>query len=329
MLMDDLSGAPVSPPWGTGQAKSVAAQRFALLAKILVSGALLVFLSRKIDWPGESLRLAGAALKPLLAALGLLVIAVVLAALRWRMLVQRGGSRMPVTTAAQLTFAGMFFGQVLPATVGGDVVRGALACRIGLPWRDVVSGIVLDRITALLASVILILAGLPRLYTLAVGDAVPLVWTALASLGLVGVVGLALCGDLLPLPRVLTRWIWVAAALDLTKQVRSGLSSAAGLAALAISIVIHLSTVAVVILIGAGLGVPVSLLAAFVVVPLAILAAAVPISLNGWGIREGIMVAGFALFGISSGDALLISILLGFGVILSVLPGSLTWLALR
>lgn len=327
--MDDLSDAPVPPPWGTGRAKSVAARRLALPAKILVSGALLVFLSRKIDWPGVSLRLAGAAPKPLIAALGLLVMAVVLAALRWRTLVQRGGARMPVTMAAQLTFAGMFFGQVLPATVGGDVVRGVLACRIGLPWRDVVSGIVLDRITALLASVILILAGLPWLYTLAVGDAVPLVWTALASMGLIGVVALALCGDLMPLPRVLTRRTWVVAALNLTKQVRSGLASATGLAALTISIVIHLSTVAVVILIGAGLGVPVSPVAAFVIVPLAILAAAVPISLNGWGIREGIMVAGLALFGISSGDALLISILLGFGVILSVLPGSLTWLALR
>jgi uncharacterized membrane protein YbhN (UPF0104 family) len=105
--------------------------------------------------------------------------------------------------------------------------------------------------------------------------------------------------------------------------------SRSGVLALALSLIIHLSTVVVVVLLARGLGVGLSPLAAFVIVPVAILAAALPISLNGWGVREGVMVAGLALFGISSGDALLISVLLGFGVILSVLPGSLTWLALR
>ena len=327
--MDDSSRPNVPPSWIGGGTKSRVMSRFALVGKLLVSAALLVFLSRKVAWPALSARLSTAAPGPLIAALCLLVAAVILAALRWRMLVQKGGARMSVMTAIQLTFAGMFFGQVLPATVGGDVVRGMLACRGGLPWREVVSGIVLDRITALLASIVLILIGLPWLSALAVDTAEPLLWTALASLALICALAAALCGDMLPLPQILTRQAWVAGALRLTGQVRSGLASKAGFAALAISISIHLSTVATVLLIGAGLGVPVSPLAGFVVVPLAIFAAAVPISLNGWGIREGVMVAGLALFGISSADALLISILLGFGVILSVLPGSLTWLALR
>lgn len=327
--MDKISGPLALSSWTAGGKKSFAASRLGLLGKFMISAALLAFLSRKVEWPAVSLRLATAAPHPLAAALCLLMVAVVLAALRWRMLVQQGAARMSVMTAINLTFAGLFFGQVLPATVGGDVVRGVFAGRSGLAWQDVVSGIVLDRFTALIASAILILAGLPWLSAIAIDGALLLVWTALASLGLVGILAMALCGDLLPLPSWFGRRQWVASALNLTKRVRVGLSSRAGLAALALSIIIHLTTIAIVLLIGAALGVAVSPLAGFVIVPLAVLAAAVPVSLNGWGVREGVMVSGLALFGISSGDAFLISVLLGFGITLSALPGSLTWLASR
>lgn len=327
--MGDLSHTPAPPAWIDGQPKSAGRAKIGLVVKGVVSVLLLAFLLRKVDWAVMESRLAAATPTPLAAALGLLIVAVFFAALRWRMLVARSGAPMSSAQAVQLTFAGMFFGQVLPATIGGDVVRGVLACRSGFGWRDVVSGIVLDRVTALLASVLLILAGLPWLSEVATGSAASLMLTALASVVLVVVLAAGLCIDLVPLPRMLTQRSWIHAGLALAKQVRTGLASRTGIAALGLSLVIHLSTVIVVMLIGDGLGVTVTPLAGFVIVPVAILAAAAPVSLNGWGVREGVMVAGFALFGISSGDALLISVLLGFGVILSVLPGSITWLALR
>lgn len=327
--MVDPSHSSAPPAWIAAQPKPAGRAGIGLLVKGVVSVLLLVFLMRKVDWASSESRLIAASPAPLAVALALLIVAVFFAALRWRMLVGRSGAPMSTAQAVQLTFAGMFFGQVLPATIGGEVVRGVLACRSGLGWRDVVSGIVLDRVTALLASVLLILAGLPSLSEVATGNGASLMWTALASVVLVMFLAAGLCIDLVPLPRVLTQRSWINAGLALAQQVRTGLASRTGIAALGLSLVIHLSTVFVVLLIGDGLGVTVTPLAGFVIVPVAILAAAVPVSVNGWGVREGVMVAGFALFGISSGDALLISILLGFGVILSVLPGSITWLALR
>jgi uncharacterized membrane protein YbhN (UPF0104 family) len=171
------------------------------------------------------------------------------------------------------------------------------------------------------------LTGLPWLFDVAAGTS--LLLTAFGSVALVAILAFGLCVDLLPLPRTLIdRW-WIKGILNLIKRVREGVLSRAGLAALGLSALIHVSTVIVVWLIALGLGVSLTPLAAFVVVPVAILASAVPVSLNGWGVREGVMVAGLALFGVASGDALLISVLLGFGVILSVLPGSITWLAVR
>jgi len=312
-----------------GAGKSKAATRWGLFAKVVVSVALLIVLGRKLEWQPIKARLAEASLLPLLAGVLLIVVTIFWAALRWRLLVRQGEARMPIPLALRLTFTGMFVGQVLPATIGGDVVRGIFACRSGLAWPAVVAGVVLDRVTALLASVLLIVGGLPWLVARATGAATPLIWVALASIGLIGALLVGLCADKLPLPAFLTRQRWIATALGLTRQIRQGLVSKSGALALGLSVLIHLTTVGVVMLTAHALRIDIPPESGLLVVPLAILAAAVPISLNGWGIREGVMVAGFTLFGISSADALLVSVLLGFGIIIAVLPGSLTWLSLK
>ena len=327
--MENTPHPLASPPWVAGGAKSSAVTRWSLLAKIVVSAALLYYLGIKVEWHTVSERLAAAAPGPLLAAVALLIGSLIAAALRWRLLVQQGGARMSMSRAVQWTYAGQFFGQVLPATVGGDLVRGVLAYRSGLPWRDVLAGVVLDRVAALLGSVILIFSGLPLLAERAAGEDLSLAWTVLVSLALIIGLGVALSLDRLPLPLSLTERPFVANVLGLARRLRHGLRSRAGFVGLALSLLIHLNTVLIVVVIAQGLCVAISPLAAFLVLPLAILAAAVPISLNGWGVREGVMVTGLGLFGVPAGDALLVSVTLGLAVVVSVLPGSFTWLTAK
>ena len=50
-----------------------------------------------------------------------------------------------------------------------------------------------------------------------------------------------------------------------------------------------------------------------------------PISISGWGIRETILIVGLGLLGISKEQAITLSILYGVLLILSSLPGLLTW----
>lgn len=299
--------------------------RVALIAKIAVSAALLVYLSRKVAWDDVGHRFESAAPLVLAAAVLLMIGTIFLAALRWKLLVR--GEGLSLKTAVQLSFAGMFFGQVLPATIGGDVVRGVMAGRAGMAWREVVASIVLDRITALLASVILILAGLPALANAAVG--VSVAGTATVSAGLALMVVAGLYADRIPLPAVLAGNDKVAVLRRLVGRLREGLLSKAGAVALALSLVIQLTTVAIVLTIALSFEIAVTPMAAFLVVPFAVFAAAVPVSVNGWGVREGLMVSGLGLFGVAAGDALLISVVLGLSVIVAVLPGSLTWLALK
>ena len=61
----------------------------------------------------------------------------------------------------------------------------------------------------------------------------------------------------------------------------------------------------------------------FLVIPLVLLAMAVPLSLGGWGPREGAAMLLLPSFGWSNEEALALSALYGFTVLLGALPGAL------
>jgi len=73
---------------------------------------------------------------------------------------------------------------------------------------------------------------------------------------------------------------------------------------------------------GAAVGIPVGPWF-LCVAPLALLATSVPISLGGWGLREGSVVALLPLFGVQPAHALAISLLFGVAFLLGTLPGIL------
>ena len=90
-----------------------------------------------------------------------------------------------------------------------------------------------------------------------------------------------------------------------------------------LAIIVHtLSAVAMVVL-ASGLGLPLTLLDCVLLIPPITLLAAVPVSISGWGVREGVMVGALSLLGIRPEPALALSILLGFGVLANGLIGLL------
>jgi hypothetical protein len=52
---------------------------------------------------------------------------------------------------------------------------------------------------------------------------------------------------------------------------------------------------------------------------------AAPISIAGWGVREGIMVVGLGYLGVIPEQALVLSILYGVLMLASSLPGLIIW----
>ncbi len=62
----------------------------------------------------------------------------------------------------------------------------------------------------------------------------------------------------------------------------------------------------------------------FLVLPVALISV-VPISIAGWGVREGAMVAAFAYAGLPQSDGLMVSLLFGISYLLLGVLGGGVW----
>ena len=76
-----------------------------------------------------------------------------------------------------------------------------------------------------------------------------------------------------------------------------------------------------------GVGAQLSVVDAGILIPPVVLLTAVPISISGWGVREGAMVACLGLANVPSEEALSVSLLLGAISVIIGLVGGAIWLA--
>jgi hypothetical protein len=75
-----------------------------------------------------------------------------------------------------------------------------------------------------------------------------------------------------------------------------------------------------------GLGLSIEWGGFLLMVPLVGLMMVVPISIAGWGVREGVMVVGFGYLGVAPEAALALSILYGLLILAIALPGGAIWM---
>lgn len=78
-----------------------------------------------------------------------------------------------------------------------------------------------------------------------------------------------------------------------------------------------------------AVGVSLSLTAALFVIPLTLGAMLVPLTVNGWGLREGVAAALWPLAGAGAAQSVAASVVFGLAALLAALPGALALLASR
>jgi hypothetical protein len=77
---------------------------------------------------------------------------------------------------------------------------------------------------------------------------------------------------------------------------------------------------------GRALGLPYDAMTYFAIVPLALVLSIIPVSIAGWGVREGAMVGLFSLIGADKTAVLMMSLLYGIMLIVVSLPGLVVFL---
>lgn len=294
--------------------------------KLVVSIALVAVLLRAVGAGDAVARLRSVDPAWLALALAVALFQVLICAERWRGVLAAIGARLPFKDAFVFWYIGAFFNQTLPSSVGGDAVRGYLAFKRGMSFAQVLSSLVLERVATVLALVVLVAALTPFV----AGDLQGgewfqrAVWLVLAAaLG-----GTALMMGMDRLPVKLTRFRLARALVILAGDARRALLHPAhAIRAMGWSFLGHVNLSLVAYLLARAVGVEVGLMDCLVLFPPVLLAQIIPVSLAGWGVREGAMVALFALAGVAAQDALAISILFGLSMALTSLPGVLLWLA--
>lgn len=297
------------------------------LVKIAISAVLIWLLVRNRDLGALAREMLAVEPLALAAAAAGLFALLLPQALRWSVVLQAMGNPRGLRICLPLTMIGLFFSQTLPTSIGGDGMRAWELHRDGLALSSAVSSVLLDRAAGLLGICLLVTGTLPLLLGLVPNPAVA---TGVVLLLAAGYGGIAIAMLLDRLPDRLRRFRVVRGIAALSAQLRAVmLAPRSALTALGASLVYQLGIVAVIFALARGLHIPVEPTACLVIVPIANLSSLLPISISGWGVREGAFVAGFALVGVASADAITVSVLFGLLTMLVGIAGGLVWLARR
>lgn len=299
----------------------------ALGLKLVVTAALLGILWHKVD-PGPALSRI-AAIRPWAALGAVLLIGAQLAlgSVRWQRIGALLGAPIRLARAFRFTLVGQFFNQVLPTALGGDAVRAWLAAQDGAAAGPAIRAVVCDRVAGLVVLLAIISASLfvtPRLADSSASMRHVLQVTAVLTVA--GLAGLHAFGT--AAAQRLQRRRWTRPIGWLVGDLRAALGGRATWAwTVGISLACHLIAVAAIWLCAAGMDIVLDPRAALSVLPMVILVSMAPISIAGWGLREGAMVVGLGLLGVAASDALSVSVAYGLVQVAAGAVGGAIWVA--
>lgn len=294
-----------------------------LLLKVAVSGLLLYLALNLVNVGTVAQRLSRIAPGWILLELLALVAQMFFLTVRWQRLLTQCGATLTFGALLRFTYIAMFFNQTLPSSVGGDAMRIWLVGRQS-NWRTATYSVFLDRVVGVVVLAGLVIVCLPWTLQLVQN---PIGRGALLVIGLgsivAGIVFISLSWKRL---RLLQAWSLTRHLADMASVAVQILRSPRTLGLIAgLTVLIHLLTAVAAWAAARSVGADLSLLyALFLVLPVA-LVAVVPISIAGWGVREGAMVAAFAYAGLPQADGLIVSLLFGAGYLALGGVGGLIW----
>jgi glycosyltransferase 2 family protein len=266
------------------------------------------------------------------AALGLSVTQVALLAWRWRFTARRLGIPLSYRTALEEYYLGVLLNQLLPGGVLGDVSRAWRHARGSDPGTPAsrapgaataVRGVILERASAQVVMTAVALASTVLLLLAPAGGAPLLLGSGIALIFTLGGAGLLLRG-LRPLPArdSLAGRIWSDAREAVLAPGALAVQLFTGALAVGTYIAVFLAAARAV-----GVGTPLPLLLPLVA-PI-LMTMLIPVSIAGWGLREGAAAALWGAVGLSVTDGVLTSMAYGVLVLVSSLPGTVILLRSR
>ncbi|HIP19855.1 MAG TPA: flippase-like domain-containing protein [Sulfurimonas sp.] len=292
------------------------------IIKLIITIAIFYFLFKSINFVEFSKIIFNSHGGWIAVALLMQLTSTYLAAYRWFKISQLLVFKEKLSFYVQSYFKGTFFNQVLPSSIGGDAVRIIDLTRKGYEKKDAFYGVFVDRVVGLVGLLVLnLLATLIFFGTFDNDFSMLIIFITLG-----GITGFA---TLFHLHRIsfLSNYKFLNLFVRLANRLNSLYASRTLLIKhISISVVVHLFSVLTMYGLSLALGLDLSFQTLLIAVPPVFLLTIVPISLAGWGVREGAMIGIFMLIGADQTKVLAMSILYGLLLILSAVPGAYFWI---
>lgn len=301
--------------------------------RVLVSAALLALVAFQVDWRGVWAATARAQWDGLVWAFIAFNASVVFASKRWQLIVHADGdaqTRIGTKSAITATYISQWLSNFLPTAFGGDVARVVMARRAGAALPHAIASAVLDRFVGImtLALIFLVVEGA---LAAAGGQRLLLPVAALLGSGFLVLFLVFWAGAHISLRR---RWLrsrvvrFVARATRVLRMLRAtpAVITPILLASVMATMLGVLAYWGAIRCVSSGVGFPIALAAAV----LGTIASATPVSLSGWGVREGTVAFVLTQSGaMPASDASLVAILNGIVIATTSLVGLAVLLSVR
>lgn len=249
------------------------------------------------------------------AASAVTFVGVVLSALRWQRVLHALELPTRTTTLVHHNLAGMFVGNFLPTTIGGDALRVSRLAAGNGETPATVASVVLERLTGWLVLPVLTLFALavnPGLHRRAPGPADTAMWLALVTLA-----GLAVVMALAASPRLGGRLNRADGWRRFTGAVHVGIDRMRSRPGLAFEILTagfayQLAVMLAAFLAAKALGLGVGWTAILAFFPVVAIVQVLPLTVSGLGTREAALVFFLSPLGIAQADAFALGLLVYF-----------------
>lgn len=293
--------------------RAVWRRRVIVATNIAVSLGLLVVVFR-LSGAGAFAQLRNISATTVLACMAITLVQVVLSAWRWRFTARRLGLDLPLAQAVREYYLSTALNQILPGGVLGDANR-AWRHGEGESVARAARAVVLERASGQMALALAAAAALASWPRLAEALERPLLAAA------------ALLAAVIAVGAVAFRWSvrrGSRAAPKLAAEVhRALLARSAWPVQLAVSLLVIGSYVAIYVLAARTTGAREPLTQLIPLMLLALVAMSVPISVSGWGVREGAAALAWRAAGLDPGAGVSASVIYGVLTLISAAPGLL------
>lgn len=296
--------------------------RFIVLVAVLVTVALFIH-PREI---GRAL----AEVSPAALVLATLILSLdrVMMGLKWQHLIRGAGGRLRLRDAVGIYFQSKFVTLAFPASFGGEVLRGVLGVRAGLPSHLVVASMVLERVIAAVSSTVLAAVGLAYLFLTT--DKTPrpsAVLVGVAALAAFTIAAAALnrrfhAAVARPVRRYLPERIF--RFFDRLSAAASSYRDRPGVLAanLGLNISEHLLQMLALLVLARGLGVTLGFLQFMAATAIIMLVRRGAGMLEGWGLAESGLVMLYSLSGVPAAQSAALALTLWATSLCASLPGA-------